>query len=100
MKQPKIIAKIPNGNTIILMESDSNYTIIYLSDGRQLISGYNLKFYENCTDNQVFVRPNRSMIINKIIVAGINIEDSSLMLTDGRKINISRRRMKDFQILT
>lgn len=96
MKQPKIMQRIPKDKNIIFMESDSNYTIIYLSDGKQLLSGYNLKFYENCTDNQVFIRPNRSMMVNKTFIAGINFEESALMLNDGRKVSISRRRLRGF----
>lgn len=97
MKQPKIIQRIPKGKNIIFMESDSNYTIIYLSDGKQLLSGYSLKFYENCTDNQLFKRANRSTMINKTFISEINITESALTLFDGRKVIISRRRMKAFQ---
>lgn len=99
MKQPKIITKIPKGKTIILLESDNNYTIIHLSDGQRMVSGYNLKFYEYCTDHQSFIRPNRSMIINRTFVANINFKELTLILNDGRKIPISRRRIKELQSL-
>lgn len=100
MKQPKIIQKIPNGNKIILMESDNSraafrYTIIHLSNGKKLLSGYNLKFY--CSDNQIFIRPNRSIMINKTFVELINLEEFSVTLNNGRRVHISRRRMKAFQ---
>lgn len=97
MKQPKIMQRLPKGKNIIFIESDSNYTVIYLSDGKQLLSGYRLKFYENCTDNQVFKRANRSVMINRSFIAGINFEESALMLNDSRKITISRRCLRDFQ---
>lgn len=97
MKQPKIIRKIPNENKIVLMESDNNYTIIHLSNGKKLLSGYNLKFYENCSDNQIFMRPNRSIMINKTFVEIINLEEFSVTLNNGRRVPISRRRMKAFQ---
>lgn len=97
MKQPKIISKLPQEKTIILMESDKNYTVIHLSDGKRLMSGYNLKYYEDCTDNQLFKRANRSVMINKTFILGINIEASAITLTDGRIVYISRRRVKDFQ---
>jgi len=97
MKQPKIIQKIPQEKKIILMESDNNYTIIHLSDGKKLLSGYNLKFYEDRTDSQSFMRLNRSEMINKTFVKLINLDEYSLTLNNGRRVNISRRRMKAFQ---
>jgi DNA-binding LytR/AlgR family response regulator len=97
MKQPKIIRTLPKGKTIILLESDNNYTIIHLSDGKRILSGYNLKFYEHCTDHQTFIRPNRSVMINRMFVANINFKEFALTLNDGRKIVISRRRIKGLQ---
>ncbi|MFY7911758.1 MAG: LytR/AlgR family response regulator transcription factor [Emticicia sp.] len=97
MKQPKIIQKIPREKKIMLMESNSNYTIIHLSDGKKLLSGYNLKFYEDRTDNQSFMRLNRSEMINKTFVKLINLDEFSLTLNNGRRVHISRRRMKAFQ---
>jgi two-component system LytT family response regulator len=97
MKQPKVISKIPIGQKIVLMESDSNYTIFYLENGQKILSGYNLKFYENITDSQSFMRLNRSEMINKTFVKRINLEEFSLTLNNGRRVHISRRRMKAFQ---
>jgi two-component system LytT family response regulator len=97
MKQPKIISKIPKGQKVVLMESDSNYTMLYLENGKKLISGYSLKFYENISDNQLFMRLNRSIMIHRTFVELIHFNDFSLTLNNGRKINISRRRMKAFQ---
>lgn len=91
----KIIQKIPREKKIIVMESDNNraafrYTIIHLSDGIKMLSGYNLKFYEDRTDNQSFMRLNRSEMINKTFAKFINIDDFSLTLHNGRRIHISR----------
>ncbi len=97
MKQPKVISKIPQGEKVVLMESDSNYTLIYLDNGRKLISGYNLKFHEDIADSQVFIRLNRSIMIHRNYVRGINFEAFVLTLGNGRKVSISRRRIKAFQ---
>lgn len=97
MNFPKIIQKIPSGNQILFMESDINYTIIYLSNGKKLISGYNLTFYEKRIDNQCFMRINRSLMIHKSSVKVINFEESALVLNNGKQVSISRRRMKAFQ---
>ena len=88
---------MPIEQKVVLMESDSNYTIIYLNNGQKILSGYNLKFFENITDSQSFMRLNRSEIINKIFVKFINLNDSSLTLNNGRTVYISRRRIKAFQ---
>lgn len=97
MKQPKIISKIPKGQKVVLMESDSNYTMLYLENGKKLISGYSLKYYENISDNQSFMRLNRSIMIHRTFVEFIHFNDFSLTLNNGRRIHISRRRMKAFQ---
>lgn len=97
MKQPKIIRKVLQDESIVLMESDKNYTVIHLSDGKRLMSGYNLKFYEERIDNKSFMRLNRSVMVNKTYVKLINLKESELILNDGRKLNISRRRIKAFQ---
>jgi len=97
MKQPKIISNIPIGQKIILMESCRNYTILYLENGQKILSGYHLKIYESLSDNQSFMRINRSEMINKTFVKLINFEEFSLELNNGRRIHISRRRMKAFQ---
>lgn len=96
MKIPKIITKIPQEKTIILLESDKNYTIIHLSDGKRLMSGYSLKYYEDCTDKSIFVRVNRSIMINLSQVQEFNLKESALRLNNGREVTISRRRIKSF----
>ena len=50
-----------------------------------------------CTDNQTFIRPNRSEMINKTFVSGISIAESAITLFDGQKVIISHRRVKEFQ---
>jgi two-component system LytT family response regulator len=95
MKSPKIISKIPQNQQIIFMQSDINYTIIHLQDGRKLISGYNLKFFENIVCNNAFKRLSRSIIVNKQFVKSISKDDLQLTMFDGKKVNVTRRRMKD-----
>lgn len=46
MKPPKILKKIAPENAILFLESDVNYTKIFLDNGSNLMSGYTLKHYQ------------------------------------------------------
>jgi DNA-binding LytR/AlgR family response regulator len=96
MNQPKIIQRIPTENQILFMESDINYTIIHLADGKKLISGYNLKFHEQRTDNEQFMRVNRTFLINKSFIKNVNFNDNFACITmkNDENVVVSRRKLK------
>ena len=85
---------------IIFLESDKNYTIFYLADGRKLISARTLQVHETrLNELPHFFRTNRNSIVNIQYINDIKLEkiESSVCLNTGKKILISRRRLKEFK---
>jgi DNA-binding LytR/AlgR family response regulator len=98
MKQLRITKQIPADQQIMLLESDNNYTIIHLENGQKIISSYCLSFHEKITDNHRFMRLNRSFMINKSFVDEFDLAKSEVLLNNGKRIGVSRRRMKNFEM--
>ncbi|WP_337040472.1 LytR/AlgR family response regulator transcription factor [Emticicia sp. 17c] len=85
---------------VIFLESKINYTILYLTQGRTLLSARNLQVYENkLMSLPYFFRIHRGVIINMHYVEKIKLEkvSGSVYLNSGEELLISRRRIKDFQ---
>ena len=87
-------------DSIIFLESEVNYTVFYLTDGRKLLSSRNLQVHESrlCNDPNFF-RIHRSIIINMKHIEKIKLEKLSgfVYLQTGKELLISRRRIKNFQ---
>jgi two-component system LytT family response regulator len=96
---------LPNGQgytlvaleNIIHIEADSNYSIFHLSDREQITVSKVLKEYEELLPEQQFVRIHKSSIVNLNYVIEYNSRNGlEVLLADGRKIAVSRRRSSDF----
>lgn len=85
---------------IVFLESDKNYTVFYLADGRKLLSARTLQVHETrLNELPHFFRTNRNSIVNIQYVHGIQFEKikNSVSLKTGKEIQISRRRLKEFK---
>lgn len=87
----KLISGIPL-EQILFLQADTNYTQIFLVCGRTLLSGFNLKKYEDFFEQENFVRVNRSYLINRIYIRHFDSSKSVLQLKNGIEIDIPRRR--------
>ena len=87
----KLIANIPL-EQILFLQADTNYTQIFLSCGRTLLSGFNLKKYEEFFEQEDFLRANRSYLINRTHIQYYDSMSSNLYLKNGKVIGVSRRR--------
>jgi two-component system LytT family response regulator len=96
---------LPNGqgytivdlDNIMQVEADSNYSIFHLSDKDPITVSKVLKEYEEILPEQQFVRVHKSSIVNLNYVKEYNSKNGlELVLRDGRKIAVSRRRASDF----
>ncbi|RYU97451.1 LytTR family DNA-binding domain-containing protein [Emticicia agri] len=87
----KLIANIPL-EQILFLQADINYTQIFLSCGRTLISGFNLKKYENFFEQENFLRVNRSYLINRDCIQYYDSSNANLHLKNGIVIDVPRRR--------
>ena len=78
---------------IVRLEANINYTTLILNGGKQKVMSYTLKVYDTILPES-FVRVNRSCIVNTKFVADLNFDHKTVVLKDGTKIGISRRRLE------
>lgn len=81
---------------IIRLKACSSYTSIYTTEREQpIFTSKTLKFYANQLDNETFVRPHKSHIVNRNFIQELVLKPSPfLLLKDDTKIDIARRRLK------
>lgn len=84
---------------IIRLEACSNYTRFHLSTQQQpILTSRTLKFYVDKLDNDLFVRPHHSHLVNRNFIDEVLIKPKQfLILKDAVKIPISRRRIGMFR---
>ncbi|MBZ0242968.1 MAG: LytTR family DNA-binding domain-containing protein [Bacteroidales bacterium] len=82
---------------IIRLEADGCYTTIIMKDGKSMVVSRTLKDFEDSLPKDQFFRTHKSHLINiKYIKDYSNLSGSHVTLTDGSKIEISRRKAADF----
>jgi two-component system LytT family response regulator len=78
---------------IIRCESDNYYTYFYFTDGRKLLISKTLKENEEILSHHNFIRPHKSHLINiKYIKSFLRHEGGVILMTDGTRIPVSRRK--------
>jgi two-component system LytT family response regulator len=78
---------------IVRCESDDCYTRFIFNDGKVLLICKTLKEYDALLEEQHFLRPHKSHLINIKYIAGFQkIEGGSIIMSDGTKIPVSRRK--------
>ncbi len=82
---------------IIRLEAEGCYTKVILKDGGNTIVSRTLKEFENKLSKEKFYRIHKSHLINlKYFKEYSNIDGSIVIMNDGSKIEISRRKAPDF----
>lgn len=81
---------------IIRLEACSNYTKIYTTDSaKPILTSKTLKCYVDKLDEQMFLRPHKSHLVNKNFVHKISSNRGwTIVLSNGDRIKISRRKVK------
>lgn len=78
---------------IIRCESDNYYTYFYFRDGRKLLVSKTLKENEELLSHHNFIRPHKSHLVNvKYIKNYIRHDGGYILMTDGSKVPVSRRK--------
>lgn len=81
---------------IIVCASESNYTLIYLSDGRKKLISRTLKDFENLLMPYNFFRPHHSFLVNlNHVKEYIRADGGHLNMSNNKKIPISRSKRED-----
>lgn len=82
---------------IIRFEADGSYTKIIIREGKNKMASRTLKDFENILPKAKFFRIHKSHLINlKYIKEYSNLSGSILTMTDGSKVEISRRKAPEF----
>ena len=105
-RQPKIALATKESiefvepNEIILCSSDSNYTMIYLIDGRKKLLSKTLKDVEEMLESYQFYRPHHSHLINLNMVKEIVRGDGGyLVMKNKMQVPISKNRREQLMKL-
>jgi two-component system LytT family response regulator len=84
-------------NDIVRCVSDNNYTTIYLQNGDKIIVTKTLKEYQEILTHFKFYRVHKSHLINlNFVEKYIQGEGGYVIMEDGSKVDVSRRRKEEF----
>lgn len=82
---------------IIRMEAEGCYTKVIFKDGKKSTVSRTLKDFEDTLPNEKFFRIHKSHLINlKYIKVYSNLSGNFVTMTDGSKVEISRRKAPEF----
>lgn len=79
-------------DNIIRCESDNYYTIIFFKDGNSLMVSKTLKEMEQKLEEFDFVRTHKSHLVNIRCIMNFIKDEMMVVLTDGSKIPVSKRK--------
>lgn len=80
--------------TIERIEASSNYSKLYFSNGKTLLTAKVLKWFEEKLQHHSFTRLNRSHLVNNQHLQFNQTIDNAFELKNGKTIRVSRRRRK------
>ncbi len=91
---------IPMQN-ILWLESDNNYTTLHLLEGKSVLTSRSIGVFEELLQNFDFVRIHQSTIINlEHLQEYIRGDGGSVILTNGKELEVSRRRKTELLSLS
>ena len=86
-----------NLDDIVYCESQDNYTKFFLVDGQRIIVSKTIKHFEELLNPNQFFRVHRSNIVNlKYIEKYVKGEVGYIVMKQGERIPVSRRRKESF----
>ena len=85
-------------SSVILLEGNVNYTLFHLENGNVKVVAHSIKFFEPYLQTHGFLRVHHAYMVNPVHVKKYEREDDHLMMTNGLKANISRRRKRENKI--
>lgn len=83
---------------IIKLESESNYTVLYLENNKKIVASKTLSIFEEMLEPLNFLRIHRSFVVNLTKIKNIENESGNYLacMSDKSKVEISRRKKKEF----
>ncbi len=88
--------------TIVMLKANSNYTLIYLVNGKNFLSSITLGKLEKRLKEFDFFRPTRSTLINLQYISDFKFDGKknhikNIQMVNNNEIKVSRRKMKSFE---
>jgi two-component system LytT family response regulator len=80
---------------ILRLEADRSYTHIHLVGKRPFIAIKTLKHFEEMLDEFQFIRTHKSHLVNPRHITRVSNDNEFVLLTDGSKVEASRRNKDD-----
>lgn len=86
---------------IVRLKAHSNYTLFYLKDRiKPVLTSKTLKSYIQQFDENQFIRPHRSHLINRKYIDCVIVgKEKFIVLKDGTQIKVSRRKVSELKLL-
>jgi two-component system LytT family response regulator len=82
---------------ILRLEADRSYTHIHLVNRRPFIASKTLKHFEDMLEEFNFIRTHKSHLVNSKHITRISNDNEFVLLTDGSKVEVSRRKKEEVQ---
>lgn len=82
---------------ILRLEADRSYTHIHLVNKKPFIASKTLKHFEEMLDEFKFIRTHKSHLVNPKHITRITNDNEYVLLTDGSKVEVSRRKKEEVQ---
>lgn len=82
-------------NAIMRVEASSNYSKVFFSDGKMLLTAKLLWWFEEQLEEESFTRLHRSHLINNRYLQLQKCSGKSVELLNGKVVPVSRRRKKE-----
>ncbi|MCF2443197.1 LytTR family DNA-binding domain-containing protein [Dyadobacter sp. CY345] len=82
---------------ILRLEADRNYTVIHLVGKRPFVASKTLKHFEEMLEEFSFIRTHKSHLVNSLHIVRLSNDHEYVLLSDGAKIEISRRKKDEVQ---
>ena len=82
---------------ILRLEADRSYTHIHLVNKRPFIASKTLKHFEDMLEDFNFIRTHKSHLVNPKHITRLTSDNEFVLLTDGTKVEVSRRKKEDVQ---
>jgi two-component system LytT family response regulator len=80
---------------ILRLEADSSYTHIHLSNRKPFVASKTLKHFEDMLAEFKFIRTHKSHLVNPRFITHISNDNEFVLLTDGTKVEVSRRKKEE-----
>jgi two-component system, LytTR family, response regulator len=90
--------RIVSVHDLMYLSADSNYTELYLNDGKKIVSTRNLGEFDKILSNPEFFRIHKSVLLNVNYISGFSsYQGNYAELRDGTRLNVSRRKLSEFR---